>query len=299
MSRREKQLKHDLVDQIRKGGGGFKKQHDYSRIMHRFAERLAALNIQITAASHLKIRHVELYMQSRAADNVSCRTRQNEMSAIRSMLHEAGKYTMADPEHERLSNKALGISGASRMGTKKSVTEERYLQVLQQLEKKNEGVAAAVRLSRYLGLRNEEAIQSAKSLKTWQTALQQGHKSLKVIFGTKGGRARMTTVIDREKVIDAVNRAVKYADEHDGRIICKSDMKSAMDFYRNTLRTELTGGHETPHSFRYSYAEDAFNFHRSKGYSHEESLALTSMDLGHGDGRGTYIKNVYCQSLMD
>lgn len=299
MSRREKQLKQDLVTQIRKGGGSFKKQDDYSRIMQRFAERLVELNVQISSVAQLKVRHIEMYMNSRGSDDVSKRTRQNEMSAIRAMLYQAGKHKLAASDNERLNNKVLGIAGASRTGTKKSVSDERYDYILQQIEKKDEGVAAAVRLSRYLGLRNEEAIQSAKSLKTWLNALHRGDKSLKVIFGTKGGRARQTTIINREKVIDAVKRAVRYAQEHNGKVINKSDLKSAMDFYRNTLRTELTGGDETPHSLRYSYAEDAFNFHLSHGYNKEESLALTSMDLGHGDGRGTYIKNVYCQSIMD
>lgn len=299
MSRREKLLKQELVAEIRKSGGSFKKQDDYSRIMHRFAERLAALNIQINSVSQLKVRHIELYMNSRASDDVSRRTRQNEMSAIRVMLRNAGKHKLADPSHERLNNKNLGISDTSRMGTKKSVSDERYIEILQNIEKKNEGVAVAVCLSRYIGLRNEEAIQSAKSLNTWQKALQRGDKTLKVIFGTKGGRARLTTIVDRDKVLDAVNRAIKHAEKNNGKIIDKPDLKSAMDYYRNTLRTEMTGGHETPHSLRYSYAEDAFRYHLARGFSKDESLALTSMDLGHGDGRGTYIRNVYCQSLMD
>jgi len=129
--------------------------------------------------------------------------------------------------------------------------------------------------------------------------LLRGDKTLKVIFGTKGGRARQTTIVNREKVLAAVNRAVKYAENNNGKIIDKPDMKSAMDFYRNTLRTEMTGGNETPHSLRYSYVEDAFRYPFAKGYPKEESLTLTSMDLGHGDGRGAYIKNVYCQFLMN
>lgn len=37
-------------------------------------------------------------------------------------------------------------------------------------------------------------------------------------------------------------------------------------------------------------------YHLSKGYDHQEVLALMSIDLGHGDGRGTYISNVYGQN---
>lgn len=297
MSRREKLLKQDLVAHIRKDRGSFKKLSDYSRIMHRFAERLAKLNIQISSAAQVKVRHIELYMNSRS--DVLKRTRENEMSAIRAMLRQAGKHKMADPEHPRLSNKALGISGGSRKGTKKLITDERFREILQHVEAKDKGVAAVVKLSRYLGLRNEEAVQSAKSLRTWKKALQRGDEKIRVIFGTKGGRERMTTVVDRDKVLDAVNYALKYASEHNERLIDRDNLKSAMDYYLNTLRRygELKGGDETAHSFRYSYAAGAMKYHIMNGYSYKESLALTSIDLGHGDGRGRYIEQVYCQLL--
>ncbi|HBD7904755.1 TPA: integrase, partial [Escherichia coli] len=69
MSRREKLLKQDLVAHIRKDKGSFKKLSDYTRIMHRFAESLAKMNVQISSAAQVKVRHIELYMRSRS--NVS------------------------------------------------------------------------------------------------------------------------------------------------------------------------------------------------------------------------------------
>ena len=130
-------------------------------------------------------------------------------------------------------------------------------------------------------------------------ALERGDDKLRVIFGTKGGRERMTTVVDKNKVIEAVNYAIKYASEHDGRLIDRGNLKSAMNYYLNTLRRygEMKGGDETPHSFRYSYAASAMKYHIMNGYSYHEALALTSIDLGHGDGRGRYIEQVYCQLL--
>ncbi|HFU9266108.1 TPA: integrase domain-containing protein [Escherichia coli] len=297
MSRREKLLKKDLVAHVRKEKGSFKKLSDYTRIMHRFAEMLARLNVQISSAAQLKVRHIELYMNSRT--DVSKRTRENEMSAIRAVLRQVGKNKLADPSHPRLSNKALGISGESRKGTKSLITDDRFREILQRIEQKDKGLAATVKLSRYLGLRNEEAIQSAKSLKTWKQALERGDEKLCVIFGTKGGRERMTTIVDRNNVIEAVNYAIKYAGEHDGRLIDRGNLKSAMNYYLNSLRRygEMKGGDETPHSFRYSYAASAMKYHIMNGYSYHEALALTSMDLGHGDGRGRYIEQVYCQLL--
>ncbi|EID8465126.1 integrase domain-containing protein [Escherichia coli] len=297
MSRREKLLKKDLVAHVRKEKGSFKKLSDYTRIMHRFAETLARLNVQISSAAQLKVRHIELYMNSRT--DVSKRTRENEMSAIRAVLRQVGKNKLADPSHPRLSNKALGISGESRKGTKSLITDDRFREILQRIEQKDKGLAATVKLSRYLALRNEEAIQSAKSLKTWKQALERGDEKLRVIFGTKGGRERMTTIVDRNNVIEAVNYAIKYAGEHDGRLIDRGNLKSAMNYYLNSLRRygEMKGGDETPHSFRYSYAASAMKYHIMNGYSYHEALALTSMDLGHGDGRGRYIEQVYCQLL--
>ncbi|HBB7166169.1 TPA: integrase domain-containing protein, partial [Escherichia coli] len=251
----------------------------------------------ISSAAQLKVRHIELYMNSRT--DVSKRTRENEMSAIRAVLRQVGKNKLADPSHPRLSNKALGISGESRKGTKSLITDDRFREILQRIEQKDKGLAATVKLSRYLGLRNEEAIQSAKSLKTWKQALERGDEKLRVIFGTKGGRERMTTIVDRNNVIEAVNYAIKYAGEHDGRLIDRGNLKSAMNYYLNSLRRygEMKGGDETPHSFRYSYAASAMKYHIMNGYSYHEALALTSMDLGHGDGRGRYIEQVYCQLL--
>lgn len=299
MSRREKMLKRDLVNAIRKGGGSFKTLSDYSKILQRVGHRMAELNIQINSVGQMKVRHVEQYMDSRKNEEIANRTLQNEMTAIRRALNLSGKTLMADPKHERLSNKALGIAGGSRKGTKEAISETRYREVLSQVQTIDKGVAAAMQLSRYLGLRNEETVQSAKSLKTWQKALSRGDNKLQVIFGTKGGRARMTTVVDRQKVIDAVNNALAHCEKHNGKLIEKNGLKSALNHYINVLRSDgaLAGGKETPHSLRYSYARDAMHFHIMNGYSYKEALALTSMDLGHGDGRGTYIENVYCQKM--
>ncbi|MFN7073946.1 DNA-binding protein, partial [Proteus mirabilis] len=43
------------------------------------------------------------------------------------------------------------------------------------------------------------------------------------------------------------------------------------------------------------YAQDVEKYYLSQGFSQKEAYALTSMDLGHGDGRGDYIKRVYSQ----
>lgn len=293
MSRANKQLSKQLITLARKSGGSFKTVSDRARIASRFAESMLKLNIQIRDVSNIKINHVELYIKNRQSENISKRTMQNEMAAIRSMFSTAGRTKLADPNHERLSNSALGLSGASRDGSKIAISDERYHVALAQVRDKDEGVAAAMQLARYLGLRTEETVQSAKSLKTWRQALNKGDERIRIVFGTKGGRPRDTTVIDRDTVIRAVNEAIKYADKHNGRLIDKPSLHSAIDRYRNTLKEAGLTGKESPHSLRYAYSKEATDYHMRKGLSRKEAEAMVSMDLGHGDGRGHYVARVY------
>ncbi len=93
----------------------------------RFAAKMASLNIQIRDVKHIKTHHIEKYIRSRQAEGISTRTLQNEMAAVRNILITGGRGKLADPQHEKLSNKALWLSGASRDGTKVAISAERYL----------------------------------------------------------------------------------------------------------------------------------------------------------------------------
>lgn len=299
MSRFSKQLDKQLVTLARQGQGSFKTIADRSRIAERFSERLAKLNIQIRDVKHIKTVHIQKYIQSRQAEKMSNRTLQNEMAAVRTIMSVAGRYKLANPQHELLSNKALGISDASRNGTKKAISDDTLRKVINYAMKKDEGVALAVQLARYIGLRTEETIQSAKSLKTWRQSLLSGNERVRVVFGTKGGRPRETTVFDREKVLMLLNRAITYCDDNYGKLINKPALHTAIERYRNILRDAGMTGKNAPHSLRYAYAKDAVNFHVNNGMSRNEAEALVSMDLGHGDGRGRYIKQVYFKEGLD
>lgn len=286
-------LSKQLVTLARQGRGSFKTVADRSKIAERFSERLVKLNIQIRDVNHIKTVHIEKYIQSRQAENISNRTLQNEMSAVRAILFAAGRNKLADPSHDKLSNEALGISGASRDGTKSPIIDKELTSIISPALKKDEGVALAVRLSRYLGLRTEEAVQSAKSLKTWKQALINGNERVKIVFGTKGGRPRETTVFNREKLLSILERAINYCNEHSGKLIDKPSLHTAIDRYRNISREVGMTGEYAPHSLRYAYSQDAIIHHVNSCMSRQEAEALVSMDLGHGDGRGRYIKQVY------
>lgn len=120
-----KKLSKQLVTLARQGGGSFKTVSDRSKIASRFSERLATLNIQIRDVSHIKTRHIENYIHSRQEEKIASRTLQNEMAAIRCVLLQGGRNVLANPTHEKLSSQALNISGASREGTKVTISDER------------------------------------------------------------------------------------------------------------------------------------------------------------------------------
>lgn len=286
-------LNKNLKTLARQAGGSFKTVSDRMKIADRFAERLLKLNVQIRDIKNIKTGHIELYMKSRLSEEISKRTLQNEMSAIRALLRVAGKTFMANPAHEKLSNQALGISETSRDGTKVAIPDNYFRQVLTSVEQKDKGVAYAMRLSRLLGLRTEETIQTAKSLQTWQKSLINNEGKVRVVFGTKGGRPRDTTVIDREATLAAINAALKHLKENNGKLIDRPSLHTAIERYRNVVREAGLTGKYAPHSLRYAYSVDVMNLHMKNGFSKQEAQALASMDLGHGDGRGHYVARVY------
>ncbi|WP_337024469.1 MULTISPECIES: integrase domain-containing protein [unclassified Pantoea] len=286
-------LSKQLVTLARQGGGSFKTVSDRSKIASRFSERLATLNIQIRDVSHIKTKHIENYIRSRQVENISSRTLQNEMAALRSILSQGGRNVLANPAHEKLSNQALNISGASREGTKVAISDERLKEIISTVSEKDRGIALGIQLARYIGLRAEETVQSAKSLNTWRKSLLSGENNVRVVFGSKGGRPRDATIFERDRVIALLNEAVRYVDDNNGKLIDKPTLHQALDRYHNVLRESGMTGIHAPHSLRYAYSQDAVNHHLENGMTRKEAEALVSMDLGHGDGRGDYVARVY------
>lgn len=88
-------LNKNLKTLARQAGGSFKTVSDRMKIADRFAERLLKLNVQIRDIKNIKTGHIELYMKSRLSEDISRRTLQNEMAAIRALLRVAGKTFMA------------------------------------------------------------------------------------------------------------------------------------------------------------------------------------------------------------
>lgn len=160
-------LAQEMKRLAQQAGGSHKTVHDRIKLAQRFCERLVlAQNVQIRRVGQLKARHIEGYVRERLAQGITKRSLQNEMAAVRCILKQAGRDRLA--QSERLNNRSLGLSGTSRNGTKLAITAEHYRDVLETARVKDPGMAAALELSRLMGLRSQEAVQSAQSLRTWK-----------------------------------------------------------------------------------------------------------------------------------
>lgn len=141
-------------------GGSHKTVNDCIHIVQRFDHHLRALNVHIQRVAQIKVRHIESYIHERLAQGIGKRTLQNEMASLRAVLQQAGRKQVA--EHEWLTNKSLGLAGASRSVTRQATTPEHYHHVLETARMKDPGLAAALELARLMGLRSQEAVQSVQ-----------------------------------------------------------------------------------------------------------------------------------------
>jgi hypothetical protein len=64
-----------------------------------------------------------------------------------------------------------------------------------------------------------------------------------------------------------------------------------MSVYKNLCSREGVQSHAA----RYAFAQERTGAYQAEGLSEREALAATSLDLGHGDGRGHYVASVYAR----
>nr|WP_274720400.1 integrase domain-containing protein [Xenorhabdus bovienii] len=93
------------------------------------------------------------------------------MSALRNIFRMAGWEKLETSP--RLSNQALGLSGASRAGTKQAIPDATFQVVYQKALERDAGFAVTLKLARLMGLRSQEAVQCSASLKSWWKQLEQ------------------------------------------------------------------------------------------------------------------------------
>jgi hypothetical protein len=148
-----------------------------------------------------------------------------------------------------------------------------------------------------LGLREAEAIRggNAETLARWHCELQ-ARAYVRVIEGTKGGHARDVHPADLSRAREAIERAQATLRDLDQRYLvtradgtAATDLRQALGVYRNLChRADIQS-----HAARYAFAQERMQAYRNEGLSEREARAATSLDLGHGDGRGRYVASVY------
>lgn len=256
-----------------------------------FADSMKKANLQIREVKNIGTKEIKAYAQSLQERGLSKRTIANRLSHVRSAVASVGKEQMLG--RQELSNKSLGASGGSRIGTHKPMPEEKYQQFQQALRERNPSAAVVMELQRALGLRMQEALKGAttETLKQWEKQLQHGYA--KVIEGTKGGRPRETLVKSVKRAQEAVQKALEHAKANKGRVMNALNYKTALNELKNDYRAVGMTGEYSSHSMRYAWAQEQYQHYLEEGMSESLARKELSNDLGHGDGRGRYVAMVY------
>lgn len=253
----------------------------------------------IQAAEQIGGKHLQGFVEFRLAQGVSNRTIANEMSHIRAVLIHCGKEGLA--RNPAYGNKALGIGRGSRIGTKQPLSDAAIRGFQEQMDRLDRSALGNVlELQRALGLREAEAIRGGnpETLARWQRELQ-GRGYVHVIEGTKNGRPRDVHPADLNRARAGIERAQATLKASDQRYLvtrangtAATGLKQALNIYRNVCHR---AGIQS-HGARYAFAQERIQAYRIKrGYSVREARAATSLDLGHGDGRGRYVASVYAR----
>jgi hypothetical protein len=279
----------------RKSGGSTLTKDNRSSALKKFFDvmRSHQINNQVKSFATLKTRQVKVYVKHLKEEGLKTRSIQNILAHIRQALRTVGRGPFADSEP--MSNKALGVSGASRDGTHRALTSVQYQAVLAATRATNPGAGCCMELQRKLGLREREAIQSPPSLKVWLKALKTGVPS-QVLHGTKGGRPRWLAVIDRSRAIAALERAILVAEAQGGFLIVAKNLKAAVRAYGRACEAVGLKGEYASHCIRCTYARDRYDMYMAMHEDRSEALAAVSVELGHGDGRGAYVAQVYLKN---
>ena len=276
--------------------GGHMLRQTRSTTFNAFARVMRELGYGIHAAHQIGGRHMQAYAQHRTAEGIKGRTCAKEMSHLRAVLRHTGKQGLA--ENPAYRNQALGIERGSRLGTKQPLSDAAILAFRERMVQLGRPcIGSILELQRAFGLREIEGIRAGQveTLSRWQRELQQ-RGCVCVIEGTKGGHRREVHPADVNRALAAVQSALALLEttgqpylvmRADGTVT--KDLEQAVSVYKNLCsRARIQN-----HAARYAFARERMQAYRSQGFSEREARAATSLDLGHGDGRGRYVANVY------
>lgn len=289
MASHKVKLRDSFISYSRRIGGSHETLRARERTLNDFATFVWDRS-QLRDPGSVRLKDIRAFIEREKAKGVSVRTLQNRLSHLRGVCEAAGCRWIND---HQATNEALIGSKSTRGGTKTATSDEDFRKLIKNADRISPGLGALLRLERRLGLRSMEAIRSIPSLKTWLKSIKDG-KPLEVVFGTKGGKKRSVDVPDYGQAWNAVKRAMTVLSKNEGRWFEGSpDLKSQVRNMRKTAREVGLKGAQSMHSLRYAFTRERYERYVTEGLSDREALAATSLDLGHGDGRGRYIQHVY------
>lgn len=261
-----------------------------------FAQAMREKGYGIGSAGQIGGKHLQAFVECRVAQGVRSRTIANEMSHVRAVLVHCGKQGLA--RNPAYSNKALGIGRGRRIGTKEPLSDAAIRGFQEYTDRLGRSaIGHVLELQRALGLREAEAIRGGnpETLARWLRELQ-ARSYVRVIEGTKGGHARDVHPADLARARTAIERAQATLRASSHRyLVTRADgtaaagQRQALGIYRNLCHR---AGIQS-HAARYGFAQERMQAYRNDSLSEREARIATSLDLGHGDGRGRYVASVY------
>lgn len=119
-----------------------------------------------------------------------------------------------------------------------------------------------------------------------------------MIEGTKGGHLRQVRPADLNRALAAVQNALAQL-EATGQpyLVMRADgaVPKGLDQAVSVYKNRCSRARIQNHAARYAFARERMQAYRDQGFSEREARAATSLDLGHGDGRGRYVAGVYAR----
>jgi site-specific recombinase XerC len=233
------------------------------------------------------------FVKERLDDGISARSIQNQMSHIRRALHTVGRSDFAD---STCSNKELGVPSGTRIGSGKVVDPEIYAGAVTAAAP---DTRAWIEAMKELGLRQRELVRAGPSLQQWERQLEKG-QPITLHDGSKGGRSRQICIPPerRDSALAAVRDLKEVAEAQGGRVVDSATLESACKQVGDRLAAVGLAGKNAGHSLRRDFAMQQYKHYTREGFSEKEALAMTSADLGHGDGRGRWVYNNYIRSTL-
>lgn len=274
-------------------GGAHKTKRNRKGTMRRLDKHLRERGTNIRSIDYLKPKHVDDFVLYLIYEReLAPRTVLTMVSDIRVTMIKAGYSERAS--RIKAANYP-GLAGASRKGKRLPMSLEKFEELCANV--KNPGVLVALRLGYAFGFRTKEMVMcQLDALRRFAKEIER-LGTLYLVRGTKGGRPRYIKVIDRNEAISIVNDAIEVCKANGGYIIDAPNLKAAIGYFRGHVYRAGFKGQYCCHTMRYAWTQSSIHRYMGDGMSFRESLEATALDLGHGDGRGSWVRSVYANGM--